>query len=230
MKMKKFLAAMMAVTMIAGTGMTALAAGSGSAAASQSTGTSEGNSTSEAEAGGIAAEATGESVSEILSVFEPAGAAVSVAGTSAKTAISGAYAAKTVQGVVVKGSMNDIRSSLKLSDGQTPYIMVYDINAKKSPLAMESINAAAKALDAEVVATLNIELGAKSNGKFVRLSDGAVGMMIGLPKGVDTAKKVSVVCVRSGGKTVVLEDTDSNPKTVTFEVQGGLGAYAIVVK
>ena len=55
-------------------------------------------------------------------------------------------------------------------------------------------------------------------------------MVVGLPKGVDTTKSISIICVRPGGKTTILEDTDTNPKTVTFELQAGLGTYAIVAQ
>lgn len=158
------------------------------------------------------------------------GAEISVAGSKVKTSVAGAYAAKKVQGVAVTNSLADVRSKLKLSGNQTPYVMIFDTDVKKSSKAMDSINAAVTALGGgEIAATLNIDLGAKEKGRYVSLSDGSVGMVVGLPKGVDTPKAVSVVCVRPGGKTTILEDTDTNPATVTFEVQAGLGTYAIVV-
>ena len=158
------------------------------------------------------------------------GAEISVAGSKVKTSVAGAYAAKKVQGVAVTNSLADVRSKLKLSGNQTPYVMIFDTDVKKSSKAMDSINAAVTALGGgEIAATLNIDLGAKEKGRYVSLSDGSVGMVVGLPKGVDTSKVVSVVCVRPGGKTTILEDTDTNPATVTFEVQAGLGTYAIVV-
>lgn len=120
---------------------------------------------------------------------------------------------------------------MNLSGSQTPYVMIFDTDTKKSSKGMDSINAAVTALGGgEIAATLNINLGAKEKGRFVSLSDGSVGMVVGLPKGVDTTKSISIICVRPGGKTTILEDTDTNPKTVTFELQAGLGTYAIVAQ
>lgn len=224
MKMKKTVAAILAATMVMSTGITVCAAGSGSAAPVEVEKT-ESSSSSSSDSGSVAASAA------VVSAAKASGAEISVAGSKVKTSIAGAYAAKKVQGVAVTSPLADVRSKLKLSGSQTPYVMIFDTDVKKSSKAMDSINAAVTALGGgEIAATLNIDLGAKEKGKYVSLSDGAVGMVVGLPKGVDTTKTVSVVCVRPGGKTTILEDTDTNPKTVTFEVQAGLGTYAIVVK
>lgn len=123
-----------------------------------------------------------------------------------------------------------MKASLGLKSGQTPYIMVFDTNAKRSPKAMACVDAAAAALGGEVAAVLNVDLGAKEKGRFITLSNGSAAMVVGLPKGVDTTKTVSVVCVRPGGTTTILEDKDANPNTVTFDVAAGLGTYAIVMK
>lgn len=222
MKMKKAIAAILAATMVMSTGLTVCAAGSGSAAPVSAEKTESSSSSSSSDSG---------STTTIVTTVKASGAEVSVAGSKVKTSIAGAYAAKKVQGVVVVNSMSDVRSKLNLSGSQTPYIMIFDTDAKKSSKAMDSINAALTAMGGgKIAATLNIDLGAKEKGKFVSLSDGSVGMVVGLPKDVDTTKSVSIVCVRPGGKTTILEDTDTNPKTVTFEVQAGLGTYAIVTK
>ncbi|MDE7201581.1 MAG: hypothetical protein K2O91_06650 [Lachnospiraceae bacterium] len=217
MKMKQTIAAILAATMVMSTGLTVCAAGSGSAApvsAEKTESSSDNGSTSTAAA-----------------TVKASGAEVTVAGSKVKTSIAGAYAAQKVQGVAVVNSLADVKSKLNLSGSQTPYVMIFDTDVKKSSKAMDSVNAAITAMGGgEVAATLNIDLGAKEKGKYVSLSDGSVGMVVGLPKEVDTAKSVSVVCVRPGGKTTILEDTDTNPKTVTFEVQAGLGTYAIVTK
>lgn len=224
MRMKKTIAAVLAATMVMSTGVTAYAAGSGSAApisAEKKENTSNSSSSSN----------SNSSTSTVVSTAKTSGAEISVAGSKVKTSIAGAYAAQKVQGVAVVNSLSDVRSKLKLSGSQTPYIMIFDTDAKKSSKAMDSINAAVTAMGGgKIVATLNIDLGAKEKGKYVSLSDGSVGMVVGLPKDVDTTKSVSIVCVRPGGKTTILEDTDTNPKTVTFEVQAGLGTYAIVTK
>ncbi len=216
MKMKKTVAAILAATMVMSTGITVCAAGSGSAAPIGVEKT-EGSS--------------GSSTTTAASAAKSSGAEISVAGSNVKTSISGVYAAEKVQGGAVMNSLAEVRSKLNLSGSQTPYVMIFDTDTKKSSKGMDSINAAVTALGGgEIAATLNINLGAKEKGRFVSLSDGSVGMVVGLPKGVDTTKSISIICVRPGGKTTILEDTDTNPKTVTFELQAGLGTYAIVAQ
>ncbi len=216
MKMKKTIAAILAATMVMSTGITVCAAGSGSAAPIGVEKT-EGSS--------------GSSTTTAASAAKSSGAEISVAGSNVKTSVSGVYAGEKVQGVAVMNSLAEVRSKLNLSGSQTPYVMIFDTDTKKSSKAMDSINAAVTALGGgEIAATLNINLGAKEKGRFVSLSDGSVGMVVGLPKGVDTTKSISIICVRPGGKTTILEDTDTNPKTVTFELQAGLGTYAIVAQ
>ncbi|MDE7284345.1 MAG: hypothetical protein K2N85_12305, partial [Lachnospiraceae bacterium] len=159
-----------------------------------------------------------------------ANASISVAGINVKTSVSGVYAAETVRGVVVETPSADVKASLGLSEGQKPIIFIYDVDSKKSVNAMASINAAAEALGTDVVACLQIELGAKENGKWVELSDGNVALKAGLPKSADTSLIYSVICVQEGGVITVLEDLDTDPNTITFAVNAGLGAYAIVAK
>ncbi len=117
-----------------------------------------------------------------------------------------------------------------MTDTQRPAITIYDTDPKKSPAALESINAAAEALGGEVLTSLNIDLGAKENGKWVTLSDGAVALATGLPKDADKTKTYCAILVQPGGVVTVLEDQDTNPDTVTFEVKAGIGTYAIVAQ
>ena len=157
-------------------------------------------------------------------------AKVKVAGVEVKTSVAGVYAATKVQGVVIKTELANVKASLGLKAGQTPKITVYDTDVKKSEKAMASVNAAAEALGADVVAALNVDLGAVEKGKWVTLADGSVAMGVGLPKSADITKKYSVICVQPGGVVTVLEDLDTNPKTVTFDVKAGLGTYALVAE
>lgn len=232
MKLKKVFAALLAATMVVSSGTTVLAAGSGSAAPAAS-GSSSGTVAEEA---AITPESTSSETGSSAAVeaaraaVKAAGTAINVAGSSVKTSIAGSYAAKNVQGVAVLDSLANVKANLGLKNGQTPYIMVFDTNAKKSPKAMDCVNAAVEAMGGEIAAVLNVDLGAKEKGKFIRLSNGSVAMVVGLPKGADTSKTASVVCVRPGGMTTILEDKDANPNTVTFDVAAGLGTYAIVLK
>ena len=204
MKMKKILAATLAATMVMATALTA------SAAATQSSG-------------------GGSSVPKTYAekATQEANATVKVGGVEVRTSVAGVYAAKKVQGVAVKTDLATVKASLGLKVGQTPKITVYDTDPKKSDKAMECVNAAAEAAGLDVVATLNVDLGAVEKGKWVTLTDGSVAMAVGLPKGADTTKTYSIICVQPGGVVTMLEDIDTNPKTVTFDVKAGLGTYAL---
>lgn len=213
MKLKKVLAAILAATMVMASAVTVIAAPT----TVQSAGSSE---SSESAIPATFAEEHSQS----------AGATITVAGTSVKTSLEGVYAAASVEGVAVTTALADVKASLGLTGDQDPVIIIYDTDPKKSTAAMVSVNAAVEALGGTFVASMNVDLGARQDGKWVTLTDGSVAMAAGLPKDADTSKTYCVVCVQPGGTTTILEDQDTNPKTVTFAVQAGLGTYAIVAK
>lgn len=232
MKIKKILAATLAATMVMSTAMTVCAA---------STQTQEGGSgaaeigTVESGSGSSGSSSSSSSSSESAKSYAEkaeltANADVKVGGVVVKTSVAGVYAAKSVQGCAVKTDLATVKANLGLKAGQTPKIVIYDTDAKKSDKAMACINAAAEALGGKVVAALNIDLGAVEKGKWIELKDGSVAMAVGLPKDADTTKTYSVICVQPGGVVTILEDLDTNPKTVTFDVKAGLGTYALVAK
>ena len=162
---------------------------------------------------------------------QSAGATITVGGKEVKTSVEGVYAANSVQGVAITTALTDVKAALGLTGSQRPVIIIYDTDVKKSDKAMACVNAAVEAIGGELTATLNVDLGAKDNsGKWITLSDGSVAMATGLPKGADTSKTYSIVCVQPGGVVTILEDKDTNPATVTFEVKAGLGTYAIVAE
>ena len=210
MKIKKILAATLAATMVMASALTVCATTTGSGGAGSTGGSSESTTVTQEE-------------------IKSANADIKVAGSNVKTTIAGGYAAKKVEGVAVKTPIADVKASLGLKEGQTPYVIVYDTDPKKSDKAMACVNAAAESIGAEFVVAINVDLGAKEKGKFVSLSDGSIAMVVGIPK-VDVTKTYSMVCVQPGGVVTILEDQDTNPKTVTFEVKAGLGTYAIVAK
>lgn len=213
-KVKKILAAALAASMVMASAVTVCASG-GSDTAGPGTGSSE---------------SSGAPVTYEETMSKTADAPVSVAGVTVKTSVAGVYAAEKVQGVAVTTPLADVRASLGLSGSQKPVIIIYDTDETKSSRAMASINAAAEAIGGTVVTSLNIDLGAKENGKWVALSNGSVGLVMGLPKGADTSREYCAICVQPGGIITILEDQDQNPATVTFEVQAGLGTYAITAK
>lgn len=222
MKSKKVLALALAATMMFASAFTVSAASGGSAGSAGSGDvTVSGNSST-----GSSAESSAASSAVILT----AGNSVSIGGRTVRTTIAGAYAAKSVAGAAVITPVETLRANLGLSNAQTPYIIIFDTDAKKSNLAMNCVNAAVDALDGKIVSTLNVDLRAKENGKFVTLTNGSAGLVIGLPKNADTSKTYSVVCVQPGGVVTILQDQDDSPATVTFEVKAGLGTYGIVAK
>lgn len=224
-KIKRLLAATLAATLMMATTLTAAASGGSSG----SSGSDDEEETvvvvEENNNGGGYSAPAAPSVPVVSS-----NAKMTVAGSAVTTTVAGAYDVKTVQGAAVVTSAANVVANLGLTSGQTPYIMVFDTNPQKSNLAMACVNAAAEALKGTTVATLNVDLAAKQNGRLITLSKGSVGMVVGLPKNADTSKTYSIVCVQPGGVVTILEDQDASPATVTFEVKAGLGTYGIVAR
>lgn len=214
MKLKKILAATLAATMVMSSVMTVSASGyySSSSSSAPTSGSSSQSSPSSSEPGTV----------------QSANATIRVAGRSVRTSIGGAYAARSVQGTAVTTPLDSVKANLGLTGTQKPAITIYDTDPKKSPAALASVNAAAQALGGEVLTSLNINLGAKESGKWVTLSNGSVALAAGLPKGADTTKTYCAILVQPGGVVTILEDQDTNPATITFEVKAGIGTYAIV--
>ncbi len=153
----------------------------------------------------------------------------SVAGV--KSTVKGVYLATSVNGTAITTSVANIASGYGLKAGETPSARIYNMSVKKSPLAAAAIDNAAAAMGATVGPYVNVELGKLSGGKFSLLpSEGApITLKFGIPRAfAQSGKTFAVICVRPGGAVSVLQDTDDNPDTVTFDTTGGQGAYAIV--
>jgi hypothetical protein len=210
MKLKKVLAATLAATMVLASVVTVSAG---------STTKDEGSSTSS-----TPATYADENAQE-------ANATITVGGKSIKTTIGGVYAAKSLDGIAVITDLATIRANLGLAANQIPVVIIYDTDTTKSVKAMDSVNAAIAALgDAKYVTALNIDLGAKQDGKWITLANGSVQLTAGLPASADKTKTYSVVCVQPGGAVTILDDQDADPNTLTFDVQAGLGTYAVVAQ
>lgn len=149
-----------------------------------------------------------------------------VAGVTSTTA--GSYRVKTLNGFAVKTSEADLKAAAGLVAGEKPYVKAYDISAKNSPAAFASINAAAQALGGKVIGAINVDFGKLSSGKFAELDSSVKARTaVGIP-GAKADKKYVVIKVLPGGATEVLEDQDTVTSTLTFEITGGLAAYAVV--
>lgn len=251
---KKMLTVTLAVTMVLGSALTVSAAdvsgNSSTGSASQSTvsgntssgSTVSGNGSTVTETNNVVpasvassgssstgSSSTGSSASGSVQVVS-ANAPVSIAGTSVRTTVAGSIKVDSLQGVAVITPLAEVKASLGLTDKQTPYIIAFDTDLKKSSKAMQCVNAAADSLGASFVTAINVTLGAKENGKIVSLSNGSAGMVVGLPKKADTSKTYYVICVQPGGVVTVLQDQDDSPASVTFEIKAGLATYAVVAK
>ncbi len=148
-----------------------------------------------------------------------------------KSTVQGVYIATSVNGTAITSSLAGIASSYGLAAGEVPYARFYNMDAKKSVLAKAVIDNAAAALGATVGPCINIEIGKKAGGQFTLLSqDGEnITIKVGIPKSfAQDGKTFAMICVRPGGAVTVLQDTDSDPNTITFDTTGGQGAYAIV--
>ena len=153
---------------------------------------------------------------------------VSAGGTVIKTALPGAYLVKTLNGVAVKDSAAAIKAAAGLGAGETPYVKVYDITAKNSPLVYASFNACAAAVGGTVIAAVNIDFGKLSAGKFSALPGEVTGNVTVGVKNPPAGKTLAVVKVLPLGAAELIADADQNPNTVSFPISGGLGAYAVI--
>lgn len=152
-----------------------------------------------------------------------------VAGT--KSTVQGVYIATSVNGTAITSSLAGIAGSYGLAAGEVPYVRFSNMDAKKSNLAKAVIDSAASAVGATVGPCINIEIGKKAGGQFSLLSQEGekISVKVGIPKSfAQDGKTYAVICVRPGGAVSVLQDTDTNPNTITFDTTGGQGAYAIV--
>lgn len=220
---QKVMAGALAMTLVIAPAVSVQASGTGGSGAI-GTGGSQSSST-EAQVKKIVNEGSGGSVSSIAVIP----AASSVAGV--KTTVKGVYIATVVNGSAITTPLNTITSGYGLKAGEMPSARIYNMDAKKSPLAAAAFNSVAQSVGAVVGPCVNVEIGKLAKGKFSLLpSDGAeISISFGIPASfAQSGKTFAVACVRPGGAVSILEDTDNNPNTVTFNTTGGQGAYAII--
>ena len=153
---------------------------------------------------------------------------VTVGGAGITSTVKGGYSVNTLAGFAITSDAGSISAAYGLSGSETPYVMAYDINAKTAPNAWACIETTAAAAGARVIGAINVDLGKRTGGKFERLPGGAgVRACIGIPGTVDPNLNYAIIRVVPGSITI-LPDLDSNPYTVTFDVVGGIGAYALI--
>ena len=172
---------------------------------------------------------SGSSTPAVASIAQET-SVISVGGAVIKSQINGSYyiaPASPLAGVAIRQGAATIKANLGLAGNQTPFVRAYEITAAKSPAAWSSFQAAANGLGAVVLGAINIDFGAMTAGKFSSLPATAqVPTTIGVKNA--NGRTLAVVKVLPGGATEVLQDTDDNPNTVTFNIGGGLAAYAVI--
>lgn len=220
---QKVMAGALAMTLVIAPAVSVQASSTGGSGAA-GTGGSQSSSTVE-KVEEIVSESTGGSVSSVAAIPNTS----SVAGV--KTTVKGVYIATSVNGSAITTALSTIAGSYGLTAGETPSARIYNLDVKKSPLAAAALDSVAQSVGAVVGPYVNVEIGKLAGGKFSLLpSDGAeITVSFGIPSSFAQAGKTfAVACVRPGGAVSILEDTDSNPNTVTFNTTGGQGAYAII--
>lgn len=225
---QRMMASALTIALVAAPSMSVLASGGPGAGSGSPISGSSSSATAEEQVVAIISEGNGDGGSSVSSIAE-----IPVTNTVAgvKSTVQGVYIATSVNGTAITSGLTGIASSYGLAAGEIPYARFSNMDVKKSNLAKAVIDNAAAALGATVGPCINIEIGKKAGGKFSLLSqDGEkITVKVGIPKSfAQDGKTFAMVCVRPGGAVTVLQDTDSDPNTITFDTTGGQGAYAII--
>lgn len=225
---QRMMASALTIALVAAPSMSVLASGGPGAGSGSPISGSSSSATAEEQVVAIISESNGDGGSSVSSIAE-----IPVTNTVAgvKSTVQGVYIATSVNGTAITSGLTGIASSYGLAAGEIPYARFSNMDVKKSNLAKAVIDNAAAALGATVGPCINIEIGKKAGGKFSLLSqDGEkITVKVGIPKSfAQDGKTFAMVCVRPGGAVTVLQDTDSDPNTITFDTTGGQGAYAII--
>ncbi|SFP80050.1 hypothetical protein SAMN04487928_108101 [Butyrivibrio proteoclasticus] len=153
-------------------------------------------------------------------------------GTVIKNELPGAFqisSQSAISGVAIRQSANTIKTSAGLSSNQTPFARVYTLDPNKSKAVYASFNAAAEVYGGSVVAAINSDLGALTGGKFTSLPEGvSVPVTIGI-KNFDPNAEYYIIKVSKKGLIEKIPVTIENGKA-TFDITGGLSAYALMKK
>ena len=166
-------------------------------------------------------------VEDITSAQETAEATctVNVGGVVIRSQIAGAYSIKGFAGFAVRMNADAIRALAGIAG--TPFVRAYDITPKKNAGAFSVINAAAASVGATVLGAINVDLGQMNGGKFSSLN-GEISVPATLGVAQAGGRTLAVVKVLPGGAFEILQDSDEISVTVTFNITGGLNAYAVI--
>ena len=154
-------------------------------------------------------------------------------GREMKSTLSGAYTAKSVKGTAVTTPQAQAEKELGLKEGAKLNVTTWDVNTKNSPLAAQSLEAAANAAGGDLGPMFQVNVNQIMNGKVQKMDpmQGSLEMKVGVPDGFNTdGTQLAVAHVVEGGAFEIQNDLDDDPNTVTFQANTGDGAYALVKK
>lgn len=142
--------------------------------------------------------------------------------------VGGVYILRRGIGVAITTPASTIAANYGLAAGERAFIKAMDMDVRKSNLAYQCMTNTAAAYGATIVGTINLELGKMSGGRYSLLEAGAeVPVTFSVPRAAQ-GQRIGVIRVQEGGVVTVFEDMDTNPATVSFNITGGAGAYAII--
>ena len=147
--------------------------------------------------------------------------------------VGGVYTATAVNGVAISTPVASVSAAAGLSQadidaGTNVKFYVCNSYNKETKKALSDVAAAA---GKNIAAYVNFDLYTISKAGVVtsvKNTSEPVTLTVGLPariaKGENT---VSLLCIDKDGKTVILEDTDTDPRTVTVNTTV-FGAFAVI--
>lgn len=142
--------------------------------------------------------------------------------------VGGVYILRRGIGVAITTPASTIAANYGLAAGERVFIKAMDMDIRKSNLAYQCMTNTAAAYGATIVGTINLELGKMSGGRYSLLEAGAeVPVTFSVPRAAQ-GQRIGVIRVQEGGVVTLFEDMDTNPATVSFNITGGAGAYAII--
>ncbi|MCR5770016.1 MAG: hypothetical protein K6G87_02145 [Butyrivibrio sp.] len=153
-----------------------------------------------------------------------------IGGKVVKSSVPGSYQlGTTVKAVVFTQSLDGLKAAAGMTGTERPYARVYESNAKKSPLALETANWTASVLGKTLLSDtgININLGKMTDGKFSSLTDSVKTPVTIALKG-DAAGATSVIAVGPNGVVEFIDATNDGAGNVTFEAIGGQHTYYFV--
>lgn len=191
---------------------------------------SDSSSSSEASGSSEATNTTGFASGAVSLAFRNT---VTIGGKNVKSTVGGVFIATAVNGVAVTSPVASVNAAIGLSQadvdaGTNARFYICNSSNKEMKAALQSV---AAATGKTVGAYINVDLYTitkKGTVTAIRNTAEPITMTFGLPGRIANAGNgVSVICIDKDGQTVIMEDTDTDPKTLTVNTNV-FGVYAIV--